>query len=274
MFVRKARFLRYLDVSEMAIGRKEAELLVQALARKEASPRGGEVRELVEVTGAGVPVAGATAKDTGSERSASHPTGLGLDLTVEGGASSSDDEADLLPIFSSAPLLSDSASADSAPGGVLSIRFENCNLKGQALEALAHGVRASALKHISLRRNKINAMGAVALAVMIKDYAVAPDGAGARESPRAEEGNPFGAGAVGAGVGAVNGGGLEGGEEARARVAAEREQWQNSEVRAKLRRQIEELPRTGSLLTLDVKGNEIRVSTVYAPVDRFKNRRC
>lgn len=44
---------------------------------------------------------------------------------------------------------------------------------------------------------------------------------------------------------------------------AEREAWANSEARNKLKRQIDELPRTGSLLTLDVKGNDIRVSFAF-----------
>lgn len=48
--------------------------------------------------------------------------------------------------------------------------------------------------------------------------------------------------------------------EAAAAAEREREAWRNSEARNKLRKQIEELPRTGSLLTLDVKGNDIRVS--------------
>lgn len=47
--------------------------------------------------------------------------------------------------------------------------------------------------------------------------------------------------------------------EGAAAAEREREAWRNSEARNKLRKQIEELPRTGSLLTLDVKGNDIRV---------------
>ena len=267
VFVRKARFLRYLDVSEMGVGKKEAELLVQALAKKEASPRAAEAKDLHEVDDPAPRPAdkeSSATKENTPPSPADRPNGLGLDLAIddegegEGTGVSSDDEADLLPIFSSAPLLSD-AHTDGLIGGVLSIRFENCNLKGQALEVLAHGVRASSLKHISLRRNRINAMGAVALAVMIRDYAVAPDGAGARDSPKVEFGNPFpgsngASGVDGAGAGA-------GADELAVRGVGEREQWQNSEARAKLRKQIEELPRTGSLLTLDVKGNDIRVST-------------
>ena len=43
-----------------------------------------------------------------------------------------------------------------------------------------------------------------------------------------------------------------------AAAQAERDAWRKSEARTKLRKQIDELPRTGSLLTLDVKSNDIR----------------
>ncbi|KAI0087207.1 hypothetical protein BDY19DRAFT_986247 [Irpex rosettiformis] len=54
--------------------------------------------------------------------------------------------------------------------GLISLRFDDCALKPQVLDALAHAVRISSLRNISLRYNKINATGAVAVALMIKDY--------------------------------------------------------------------------------------------------------
>lgn len=45
-------------------------------------------------------------------------------------------------------------------------------------------------------------------------------------------------------------------------VQAERDAWKNSNARNKLKKQIDELPRTGSLLTLDVKGNDIKASSL------------
>jgi hypothetical protein len=45
---------------------------------------------------------------------------------------------------------------------------------------------------------------------------------------------------------------------------AEREAWKADELRMRLKRQIGELPRVGSLLTLDVKGNDLRASTLQA----------
>ncbi|KAI0254503.1 hypothetical protein BJV78DRAFT_1121395 [Lactifluus subvellereus] len=54
--------------------------------------------------------------------------------------------------------------------GLSSLRLDDCFLKPQALEALAHTVRTSSLRNISLRHNRINATGAVAIALMIRDY--------------------------------------------------------------------------------------------------------
>ncbi|KAI0266389.1 hypothetical protein BC834DRAFT_874348 [Gloeopeniophorella convolvens] len=54
--------------------------------------------------------------------------------------------------------------------GLASLKLDDCFLKPQALEALAHAVRTSSLRNISLRHNRINATGAVAIALMIRDY--------------------------------------------------------------------------------------------------------
>ncbi|KAI9063604.1 RNI-like protein [Trametes sanguinea] len=69
-----------------------------------------------------------------------------------------------------------------------SLRLDDCSLKPQALDALAHAVRVSSLKNISLRHNRISATGAVAIALMIKDYpdrfpATASDGGSVPSSP-------------------------------------------------------------------------------------------
>ncbi|KAI0635207.1 RNI-like protein [Trametes polyzona] len=63
------------------------------------------------------------------------------------------------------------AALPAAPApGLVSLRLDDCSLKPQALDALAHTVRVSSLKNISLRHNRISATGAVAIALMIKDY--------------------------------------------------------------------------------------------------------
>ncbi|KAL0071126.1 hypothetical protein AAF712_001684 [Marasmius tenuissimus] len=54
--------------------------------------------------------------------------------------------------------------------GLASLRLDDCSLKPGALDVLAKVVRTSSLRNISLRHNKINATGAIALSVMIRDY--------------------------------------------------------------------------------------------------------
>ncbi|KAF9016002.1 RNI-like protein [Hymenopellis radicata] len=54
--------------------------------------------------------------------------------------------------------------------GLASLRLDDCSLRPGALEALSRAVRTSSLRNISLRYNRINATGAVALALMIRDY--------------------------------------------------------------------------------------------------------
>ncbi|KAK7062731.1 hypothetical protein VNI00_000219 [Paramarasmius palmivorus] len=52
--------------------------------------------------------------------------------------------------------------------GLASLRLDDCSLKPGALDPVQ--VRTSSLRNISLRHNKINATGAIALSVMIRDY--------------------------------------------------------------------------------------------------------
>ncbi|KAK7051764.1 hypothetical protein R3P38DRAFT_3343862 [Favolaschia claudopus] len=54
--------------------------------------------------------------------------------------------------------------------GLISLKLDDCNLRAAALETLSRAVRTSSLRNISLRHNKISPTGAVALALMIRDY--------------------------------------------------------------------------------------------------------
>ncbi|KAI5987226.1 hypothetical protein EDD15DRAFT_2469702, partial [Pisolithus albus] len=54
--------------------------------------------------------------------------------------------------------------------GLVSLRLDDCSLRPNALETLSRVVRTSSLRNISLRHNRISATGAVALALMIRDY--------------------------------------------------------------------------------------------------------
>ncbi|KIL56431.1 hypothetical protein M378DRAFT_17099 [Amanita muscaria Koide BX008] len=53
---------------------------------------------------------------------------------------------------------------------LVSLRMDDCQLRPAALETLCRAVRTSSLRNISLRYNRISASGAVALALMIRDY--------------------------------------------------------------------------------------------------------
>ncbi|KAG8883926.1 hypothetical protein FRB97_005600 [Tulasnella sp. 331] len=72
---------------------------------------------------------------------------------------------------------------------LVSLRLDECGLRAGSLEVLAQAIRPSCVRHLSLRANRIGPTGAVALALMIKDY---PDsmpvlggpGPGATNSPR------------------------------------------------------------------------------------------
>ncbi len=53
---------------------------------------------------------------------------------------------------------------------LITLRLDDCSLRPGALETLSRAVRTSNLRNISLRYNRINPTGAVALALMIRDY--------------------------------------------------------------------------------------------------------
>lgn len=151
----------------------------------------------------------------------------------------------------------------------------------------AQGVRTSTLKHISLRKNRINTASAVFLALMIRDFplsteiqpspqsstsprSTSPDRP--RPQPNAFESsnsvsirqgfNRSNAPLVSTENSDVQGESYEPGLDKPSNPAAqaEREAWKADEVRMRLKQQIADLPRVGSLLTLDVKGNDLRVS--------------
>ncbi|KAG9078332.1 hypothetical protein FS749_009686, partial [Ceratobasidium sp. UAMH 11750] len=53
---------------------------------------------------------------------------------------------------------------------LVGVRLDECALRGPGLEALAHAIRTSQIQTVSLRANKIGQAGAVAVALMMKDY--------------------------------------------------------------------------------------------------------
>ncbi|KAJ7100977.1 hypothetical protein B0H15DRAFT_919984 [Mycena belliarum] len=62
------------------------------------------------------------------------------------------------------------AVADTPRRGLVSLKLDDCSLRAAALETLSRAVRTSSLRNISLRHNRISPTGAVALALMIRDY--------------------------------------------------------------------------------------------------------
>ncbi|KNZ78735.1 Leucine-rich repeat-containing protein 68 [Termitomyces sp. J132] len=131
--------------------------------------------------------------------------------------------------------------------GLVSLRIDDCQLRPAALEALSRAVRTSSLRNISLRHNRINAAGAVALALMIRDYPdVVPASLGTPTSSAAAPGASF---------------------ESPSRRDAGPSAALLDKVRA-----LDALPRLGALRTLDLKGNDLRMGITYLAQVLKRNR--
>lgn len=132
IFMRRAKALKYLDLSENNINKASLEHIAGAIAKQESSSSSSSFKG---------------AKDVKQ-----------IDDSM--------DEEDT-PLMPPSKLLMEDTDETSS---LTSLRLENCGLKKNSLELLAHSVRMSDLNHLSLRRNRIGQIGAVALAIMIKDY--------------------------------------------------------------------------------------------------------
>lgn len=135
IFMRRAKALKYLDLSENNINKASLEHIIGALRRDE-SGNGKSVK------------------------------GIGAD-SLEQPTSKEDIDDEHSPLTIQAELLNEKSDAVAL---LTSLRLENCGLKTSSLELLSQSVRFSDLCHLSLRRNRINQFGAVALALMLKDY--------------------------------------------------------------------------------------------------------
>lgn len=130
---RQAKFLRYLDVSENTLDRRAVDFLVQAITA-------------TTVADQDLPAVQINLNDgyaSESERMAEDESGV-------------DDDSDQEPLFAVAPLLRNDSKGDER-GTVLSIRLENCGLKGGTLEALGelffrpwHSLICGSSAHISI----------------------------------------------------------------------------------------------------------------------------
>ncbi|TIA88893.1 hypothetical protein E3P81_03309 [Wallemia ichthyophaga] len=130
MFMKRAQHLTYIDLSENIFDKKSAEMLMSALARPEKEELKDEERQQ-------------RVQDQHQEHDKDQP---------------------LIP---SPALLRYSQYTHS---NISTVRLEGCTFKSGALEAIAQGMKNSALMHLSLRRNKISSNGVVSLALMLKDY--------------------------------------------------------------------------------------------------------
>lgn len=283
VFMRRARALKYLDLSENSINRASMEHIAHAI-RKPA----GQVTKLPPAENAngkkkstGDPAADLLAAETAN----------GPDPDARSGFYNEDDE----PLMPPAPLLRSVASEEKAPltSAIISLRLENCAIRGRLLSLLAPAVRYSDLKHLSLRRNRINQMSAVALAIMLKDY---PDASAAEvEVDGLTASGTFangGADTLGDFDGPVITSSPAGGMTARrmpmplvadahasngdnttTQPSAQKEAEAMALLRAKrAKRLLGTMPCVGSLLTLDLKSNDIRGGVNYLAQVLRKNR--
>ncbi|ORX39593.1 hypothetical protein BD324DRAFT_654814 [Kockovaella imperatae] len=169
IFLKRAHALRYLDLSETNWDRKGVEYLSQALN----AHRSAASQLPLETPDKAQRVLGMR------ERARSEP--VNATILLDDAASLSESEsvvaAEAASVYGSfmppAPLLKSSGGYE-GPSSLQTLRMDGCGFRGAVLEALAQGIRASDLRNVSLRRNKIGSLGAVALALMIRDY---PDSA-------------------------------------------------------------------------------------------------
>ncbi|EPQ27376.1 uncharacterized protein PFL1_04915 [Pseudozyma flocculosa PF-1] len=186
IFMRRAQALRYLDLSENSINKASLEHLLQAITKP-----------VEAVTRVGGPKSGNAAK-SGAEPASTAAEDKAA--TVD----NQDDEADFdeegQPLMPTAPLLRNvSDEAEPPASALISLRLENCGLKTATLEMLARSVRLSEIRHLSLRRNGINQLGTVTLAILLKDYpdSMAIDDEMANGTRRENGGAPAGSRQVG-----------------------------------------------------------------------------
>ncbi|RSH95673.1 hypothetical protein EHS25_000765 [Saitozyma podzolica] len=166
VFLKKARSLRYIDLSDTTWDKKAIEYLVQALTCS-------HIRPVLPPKDAGSAPA-VIPDDAGHTRD---PPEADADVEAMGtgtGTGTGTGEDAYGWYIPPAPLLKEHDDETNAPAAVQTLRMDGCGLRPAVLETLAQGIRSSDLKNISLRRNRIGPLGAVALALMIRDY---PDSA-------------------------------------------------------------------------------------------------
>ncbi|SPO23700.1 uncharacterized protein UTRI_03772_B [Ustilago trichophora] len=169
IFMRRARALRYLDLSENSIDRTSLEHLLAVITKPPAAVTQHRAPQRPGKQAASNGMDKSTA-DGPKDRANAGEDG---DETNEEDGDSDDEFFDDSgePLMPTAPLLRDvSDDPDPPTSAIISLRLENCGLKAASLEMLSQAVRFSDIRHLSLRRNKIGQLASVALAIMLKDY--------------------------------------------------------------------------------------------------------
>lgn len=235
----QAEALRFLDLSENSLDKRVVDWLVHAITSR-------------PVPSVKQPNTDHGRSDHSSNKLSKSLTGLGLH---DSPSSSSPTAASFLQ--PPAPLLQDSPNHPTK-SHLTSLRLENASLRTQTLEVLSHAIRSpdSRIKHLSLRRNKITALGAVALAVMLRDHPDSDDAGPSHTQllnavkAASNEGNSMTSPTLSAVMAKGNKPPLD--------TPSNQPSPPMSPPRA-----ISPTPseRFGSLLTLDVRSNDIRVST-------------
>ncbi|KAK8870050.1 hypothetical protein IAR55_000620 [Kwoniella newhampshirensis] len=167
VFLKRARSLKFVDLSDTTWDKKGVEYLVQALNRTHVQPHPVQSTSASQVTSPDPshnPPPPPPSKDE-NEKNSAEPT------DANGGAEGEEKACEDAygSFIPPAPLLKEN-DLTSTPAAVQTIRMDGCGLKANVLETLAQGIRSSDLKNLSLRRNRIGPLGAVALALMIRDY--------------------------------------------------------------------------------------------------------
>ncbi|KAF7324495.1 hypothetical protein MKEN_00490200 [Mycena kentingensis (nom. inval.)] len=142
-YLAKAYDLQFLDVSQNPLDKKAVEYIVSALGEYTPTVVASSSASMVSFDSLSI-----NSRDQDDRESTTRRYSLGYGL---------DDSRDK------------HRNASAGKRGLVSLKLDDCNLRA-GLETLCRAVRTSSLRNISLRHNRISPTGAVALALMIRDY--------------------------------------------------------------------------------------------------------
>ncbi|KAJ7054276.1 hypothetical protein C8F01DRAFT_1031529 [Mycena amicta] len=146
-YLAKAHDLQFLDVSQNPLDKKAVEYIVSALGEYTPTVVNSSDASMLSFDSVSIDSRDRDDRDSGNRNEVRYGLGYGLD-----------DSREKYP------------PASGAKRGLVSLKLDDCALRAAALETLCRSVRTSSLRNISLRHNRISPTGAVALALMIRDY--------------------------------------------------------------------------------------------------------